>query len=423
MKKVPMSTPDLQTPLSGGDSAGAAVGSGPLAGVRIVDLTTIVLGPLATLTLAGLGAEVIKIEAPDGDNVRNAGVTRRPNMGHVFLHGNRGKQSLVLDLKIEAAREALLRILEDADVFVSNVRPAAMKRLGLGIEALQQVNPRLIQITACGYGSAGPYADKPAYDDLIQGAVGIPWLNRMHGSSEPRYVPLSLADRVSGLHVVYAVTAALYARERTGVGQHVEVPMFESLAHFVLADHLAGKTFEPELGPAGYDRLLSQNRRPYATADGHLCVLIYNDKQWRSFLAAIGQPERFEDDRFRSQRQRSVNIDFIYGWVGEVMATRTTSQWCDVLTAIDVPHQVPNSIDDLLADPHLLATGFLSSETHPTEGTLRTLGNPTVWSGTPTGSLSPAPNLGEHSLSVLARAGYSAQEIDALIAAGAAMVQ
>jgi crotonobetainyl-CoA:carnitine CoA-transferase CaiB-like acyl-CoA transferase len=393
-----------------------AKGSGPLAGVRIIDLTTIVLGPLATLTLAGLGAEVIKIESPEGDNVRNAGVMGAPDMGHVFLHGNRGKKSVVLDLKDAPSREALLRLLTDADVFISNVRPAAMKRLGLGLEVLSAANPRLIQITACGYGSAGPYADKPAYDDLIQGAVGIPWLNQQHGATEPRYVPLSLADRVSGLHVVYAVTAALYAREKTGVGQHVEVPMFESLAHFVLADHMAGKTFEPDLGAAGYDRLLSRNRRPYATVDGHLCVLIYNDKHWRSFLAAIGQPEQFADERFGSQRQRSLNIDFIYGWVGNAMATRTTAEWIALLTAIDIPHQIPNSIDDLLADPHLLATGFLGTEEHPTEGTLRTLGIPTVWSGTPTAGLSPAPNLGEHTIPVLEGAGYSLGQIDALIA-------
>ncbi|MDB5998792.1 MAG: L-carnitine dehydratase/bile acid-inducible protein, partial [Rhizobacter sp.] len=305
--------------------------AGPLAGVRIVDLTSIVLGPLATLTLAGLGAEVIKVEAPEGDNVRNAGVMKNPGMGHVFLHGNRGKKSIVLDLKKASAREALLRLLTDADVFISNVRPAAMKRLGLGSEALQAANPRLIQITACGYGSAGPYADKPAYDDLIQGAVGVPWLTQQHGASVPSYVPLSLADRVSGLHVVYAVTAALYARERDGKGQQVEVPMFESIAHFVLADHMAGQTFDPPQGPAGYDRLLSTNRRPYKTTDGYLSVLIYNDRQWLSFLDAIGQRALFEDPRFCSQRQRSLNIHFIYGWVAEVMATRSSADWQQLL--------------------------------------------------------------------------------------------
>ncbi len=238
-----------------------------------------------------MGAEIIKVEALDGDNVRLAGSAVNDNMGHVFLHGNRGKQSVALHLKKPAAREALLRLLKDADVFLCNVRPAAMQRLGLGSEALQEANPRLIQVTACGYGSRGPLADRPAYDDLIQGAVGIPMLMQQHTGEAPRYVPLSIVDRVAGLHAVYAITAALYARERTGEGQFVEVPMYEAAAHFVLADHMAGATFEPPLGTAGYDRLLSTNRRPYRTADGHLCVLIYNDKHWRAFFTALGSPE------------------------------------------------------------------------------------------------------------------------------------
>jgi crotonobetainyl-CoA:carnitine CoA-transferase CaiB-like acyl-CoA transferase len=394
--------------------------TGPLAGIRIVDLTSIVLGPLASQTLASLGADVIKVEAPEGDNVRSAGVALGDGMGHVFLHGNRGKKSIVLDLKKPAARSALAKLLTQADVFICNVRPAAMKRLGLGQEHLQALNPRLIQITACGYGSAGPYADKPAYDDLIQGATAIPWLTLQHGAPVPSYVPLSLADRVTGLHVVYAVTAALYARERTGAGQHVEVPMFESVAHFVLADHMAGETFDPGYGPAGYDRLLSTNRRPYKTADGYLSVLIYNDKQWRSFLAAIGQPQMFADPRFSSQRNRSLNIHFIYGWVSEVMAERTTGEWQTLLSGADIPFQVPNSLEDLLSDPHLLATGFLGSEDHPTEGRVRTLGSPTTWSGTPTGRISHAPRLGEHTVEVLRSAGYTEEQIGQMLAEGSA---
>ena len=393
--------------------------TGPLAGVRVIDLTTIVLGPLATLTLAELGAEIIKIEAPEGDNVRYAGVMRNPGMGHVFLHGNRGKKSVVLDLKKASAREALLELVLNADVFLSNVRPAAMKRLGLGADALAKANPRLIQVTACGYGSKGPYADKPAYDDLIQGAAGIPWLMQQYGAEAPSYAPLSLADRVTGLHVVYAITAALFARERSGEGQNVEVPMFESVAHFVLADHMAGQTFDPAPSRAGYDRLLSTNRRPYKTADGHLCVLIYNDKHWRSFFTAIGQPEMLGDERFSTQRNRSMNIHEVYGFVAEVMATRTTSQWQSLLDAIDIPNQVPNSMDDLLSDPHLLATGFIGEEDHPSEGRLRTIGSPTVWSGAPAAPLSPAPRLGQHTAEVLRQAGLSDEQIGRMEAEGA----
>jgi crotonobetainyl-CoA:carnitine CoA-transferase CaiB-like acyl-CoA transferase len=392
----------------------------PLSGVKIVDLSTIVLGPLATLTLAGLGAEVIKVEAPEGDNVRNAGVMKHEDMGHVFLHGNRGKKSVVLDLKQPSAKSALLQLLRQADVFICNVRPAAMKRLGLGTEELAAVNDRLIQVTASGYGSKGPYADKPAYDDLIQGATGVPWLMQKHTGGEPRYAPLSLADRVTGLHVVYAVTAALYARERSGKGMQVEVPMFESVAHFVLADHLAGETFQSALGPAGYDRLISQNRRPYPTADGYLCVLIYNDKQWRRFLDAIGQPELFEQDpRFSSQSSRSHHIHEVYGFVGEVMKTRTTQEWVELLQKLDIPNQIPSSLEDLLADPHLHATGLIGEEEHPSEGRLRTLGSPTSWSQAAPAKLRPAPRLGEHSVEELKQAGVQQRRIDEMLATGA----
>lgn len=405
----------------------AETNNAPLSGVRILDLSSIVLGPLATTTLAGLGAEVIKIEAPEGDNVREAGSMRHDErgnehvkMGHVFMHNNRGKKSLVLDLKKPAARQALLRLMKDADVFLSNVRPAAMKRLGLDYTAMAAVNPRLIYVTACGYSARGPYADRPAYDDLIQGATGIPWLMQQYGAAKPLYAPVSLADRVTGLHVVYAISAALFARERSGLGQEIEVAMFESVAHFVLADHMAGSTFEPAEGDAGYDRLLSPDRRPYETADGYLCVLIYNDKHWREFFKAIGKPEQFStDERFSSQRNRSRNIREVYAWVGSIMRTRTTAQWQALLDEADIPYQVVNSMEALLNDPHLNATGFIGEEVHPTEGRLRTLGSPTTWSDTPLPALSPAPRLGEHSVGVLLEIGYSKEEVQQLLDEGA----
>jgi crotonobetainyl-CoA:carnitine CoA-transferase CaiB-like acyl-CoA transferase len=412
---------------------------GPLAGVRILDLSSIVLGPLATLTLAGLGAEVIKIEAPEGDNVREAGSMRvdprgdeHEKMGHVFMHNNRGKKSVVLDLKKASAREALLTLAKDADVLLSNIRPAAMDRLGLGYEALAAVNPRLVYVTACGYSARGPYADRPAYDDLIQGATGLPWLMQQYGTGAPMFAPVSLADRVTGLHVAYAISAALFARERNGTGQHIEVSMFESVAHFVLADHLAGRTFAPGAqgervstgengaGEAGYDRLLSPHRRPYRTADGYLCVLIYNDKHWRTFMAAIGQPDLFGDSLFSSQRNRSRRIREVYAWVAGIMPTRTTEQWKALLDTADIPYQAVNSIEDLLDDPHLNATGFIGEELHPTEGRIRTLGNPTTWSGTPLPPLAPTPRLGEHSVDVLLAAGYTHEKVQRLLDEGAA---
>ena len=392
---------------------------GPLAGVRILDLTSVVMGPFATQILAELGAEVIKVESPAGDDMRHVGPMRNPGMGHIFLHANRGKRSVVLDLKTPAAREALLRMARDFDVLISNMRPAAMKRLGLGYETVAARNPQIIYVSCCGFGQRGAYAAKPAYDELIQGAAGVPWLMQEHGAAAPSYAPVLLADRLTSVHAAYAVAAALYARERTGSGQAVEVPMFEAVAQFILGEQLSGLTFDPPLGDAGYARLA--HRRPYPTKDGHLCVLVYKDKHWKSFLAAVGEPERLEqDERFATPTSRAQHIDEVYAYVADVMRTRTTAEWRAVLDEADIPNQPMNSPADLLADPHLRGAGFIGDEEHPTEGRLRTMRAPTSWSGTPPGRLAPAPRLGEHTVEVLRDAGYSDPEIEALLREGAA---
>ena len=402
-------------------TASAAGFSGPLAGVKVLDLTSVIMGPFATQILAQLGADVIKIESPEGDNMRHVGPMHHAGMGHIFLHANAGKRSIVLDLKRAEARDAMLALIEHCDVFISNVRPAALARLGLDDAALRARCPRLVHVSCVGFDPRGPDAAKPAYDDLIQGATGIPWLMQRYGASEPCYAPITLADRVTGLHAMYAVSAALFARERTGKGQTVIVPMFESMAQFVLGDHMAGLTFDPPRGEPGYARLLTPHRKPYATRDGLLCVLIYNDRQWRSFFEAIGEGEGLaRDPRFATHGARAVHIDAVYEQVAHLMKQRSTAEWRALLDAADVPNMPMNGPADLLASAQLQATGFVQDTMHPTEGTLRTLATPTRWSDTPPARhLRPAPRLGEHTREVLAEAGYDDARIDTLLASGA----
>jgi len=397
--------------------------AGPLAGVRILDLTTVILGPFATQILAGLGAEVIKVESPEGDDMRHVVPMRSPGMGHIYLHLNRGKKSLVLDLKHPKAREALLRLVPGADVFISNIRPQALERLRLDYASLSAIQPRLIYVNCCGFSPRGPSAGRPAYDDLLQGTAGMSWLLQKYTGGEPGYAPTALADRVTGLNAAYAVCAALYAREKTGRGQCVDVPMLDAIAQFILGDHMGGLTFAPPRGDPGYARFLTRHRRPYRTKDGYLCVLIYNDKQWRSFFAAIGDPEGIERDRrFSTHTNRAASIDEVYAWVAETMQTRTTAEWRELLEKADIPNAPMNSPAELLADPDLAATGFLTLEDHPTEGRMHVMGTPTAWSATPPDGASPAPRLGEHSAALLAEAGYTDEEIRALAAARATVL-
>lgn len=392
--------------------------SGPLAGVRVLDLTINVLGPVCTQLLGDMGADVIKVEAPEGDQNRMNGPARTPGMSPFFLIMNRNKRSVVLDLKQPAGREALLRLAAGADVLVYNVRPQAMARLGLTYEDIAAVNPKIIYVGAYGYGQRGPYAAKAAYDDLIQGAVGLPALAMQAGSDVPRYAPSPLADRICGLATVNAVTAALYWRERTGEGQSIEVPMFETMAQFTLSDHMCGRTFHPAVGPAGYARMLSPNRRPYATSDGHLCVLVYNDKQWQTFFRLIGREEVMQDPRFATIAGRTEHIDELYRMLADVMRTRTTAEWTGLLEAADIPVMTMHTIDSLIDDPHLQAVGLLEPVDHPTEGRLTQIGVPSTWSRSQPRVTRHAPRAGEHGREVLEEAGYSAGEIDALAAAG-----
>jgi crotonobetainyl-CoA:carnitine CoA-transferase CaiB-like acyl-CoA transferase len=393
--------------------------SGPLDGVRVIDLTSVILGPYATQILGDLGADIIKVEPPEGDNMRHGAPMKSPGMGHIFLHLNRNKRSVVLDLKQPRGREALLKLAERADVLVYNVRPQAMARLGLTYDDVRAVNERIVYVGAYGFAQDGPYAAKPAYDDLIQGMVALPTLLELAGADRPRFVPSTLADRVTGLNAVNAITAALFYRERTGKGQAVEVPMFESLAQFVLGDHMAGRTFEPPIAPMGYARMLAPDRNPYATKDGYLCLLVYNDKQWRAFFRLLGREEMFESDaRFSTQRRRSEHYAETYAFVAEQLKTRTSAEWLAALTEADIPVMPLNTLEGLLEDEHLNRTGFFSTVEHPSEGAIRTMRVPSRWSESAPEEMRPAPRLGEHSAEVLREAGYSDAAIEALAAAG-----
>lgn len=387
---------------------------GPLNDVTILDLTSVLMGPYATQILADMGANVIKVESPDGDIVRQIGPGRTPGMGGMFLNANRGKRSIALDLKKPEGRDALLRLAKQAHAIVYNVRPQAMARLGLDYETLKAVNPGIVYVGVFGFGQTGPYAAKPAYDDLIQGAATIPTLLAAAGDGKPRYVPITMADRVVGLMASNAILGGLMHQQRTGVGQRIDVPMFESMADFVLVDHLGGLTYEPPLDHGGYSRLLSKHRRPYQTSDGYLCVLIYNDKHWRSFFEAIDRPDYLAQPRFANHAARHVHIDEIYEEVGRIFLSRTTAEWRELLERADIPVMPLHTLETILDDPHLNAVGFFKTIEHPVEGTIRQTQVPSTWSVTQPQAGGFAPTLGEHSHDILREAGFAEAEIEQL---------
>jgi crotonobetainyl-CoA:carnitine CoA-transferase CaiB-like acyl-CoA transferase len=398
---------------------GGAAPAGPLTGVRVIDLTSVMMGPYATMILGDYGADVIKVESPEGDVMRYAAPMRHPQMGAMYLQGNRNKRSIVLDLKKDRGRDALLRLSATADVFVHNVRPAAMRRLRLGADDLLALNSRLVYASLHGFGEQGPYAGRPAYDDLIQGMTALPALTGMI-TGEPRFSPATIADRIVGLNATHAILAALLHRERTGEGQSIEIPMFETMAQFVLGDHMAGRSFEPPIGPSGYSRLLSPDRRPYHTSDGYICALVYTDKQWNAFFRKIGQDNEAErDPRLNNMTARTQNYDFVYDWFSKVMKTHTTSDWMRFFEEADIPHAPLHDLDSLIDDRHLAAVGLIESIEHPTEGTLRVAGPAATWSKTPPSIRQYPPRLGEHGGEILREAGFSNEDIGLLVAEGA----
>lgn len=370
-----------------------ATRTGPLAGVRILDLSSVVMGPFATRHLADLGADVVKVEHPSGDVMRWIGPSRNRGMGPIYLEANHGKRSITADLTSAEDRRHVLELAAECDVFFTNIRPQALARNGLAYDDVVAVNPQVVYLAATGYSSDGPLAGRAVYDDLMQAASGISALfGEVDGT--PRYVPLNVCDRVVGMYAALATVAALHYRQATGKGQFVEVPMFEAMAQFVLGDHLGGEAFDPPAGPMRYPRLLSRSRGPYATADGHLSVVVYSDRHWRAFSALVGEPDLMDTDaRFADQQSRTVHAEAVGEYLGRHMATATSAEWTARLQASDIPVGPVNSVADLLQDPHLEKVGHFAWIDHPTEGRVRTCTSPMRFSRSPLSLPNSAPPL------------------------------
>jgi crotonobetainyl-CoA:carnitine CoA-transferase CaiB-like acyl-CoA transferase len=391
--------------------------AGPLDGIKVIEFTSVVLGPWACQILGDMGADVIKVEPPIGDTNRNLGPYKTNNdMSALYLSCNRNKRSIVLDLKSPEGKKAALKLTATADVVVHNFRPSAMSKLGLNYDSVKAGNPNVIYCGTYGYSIKGRYGDRGALDDGIQAASGIAMLmDSVYG--EPRYLPTVVADKTTGMAVVNAITAALFYRERHGEGQEVEVPMFETMVSWVMAEHMWGQAFEPPLSPAGYVRIMAKGRKPFKTKDGYISVLPYWDNHWKTFCGVVERPEMITDERFTDMKTRLKNIDHMNAAVQNALLSQTTAEWLNLLEKTNVPHMRVNTLEDLFSDPHLEESGFWQTMEHPTEGTLKFSSSPYNFSKTPTSIRLLPPRLGENSHEILKEAGYDDQEIESLLAA------
>ncbi len=388
-----------------------AKGTGPLGGVRIIDMSSVVLGPFATLILADLGAEVIKVEPPGrGDMMRYAGASPTGDLGPIYTSLNRNKRSVTIDGKTGSGRAALTALLKGADVFFHNVRLAGMERMGFGYDAVRGLKRDIVYVHCAGFGRGGPYETRQAYDDLIQGASGFAALNAMRSGGDPEYAPSLVADKTVGLFAVYATLAALFHRERTGEGQFVQVPMMESFAFFNLVENLYGETFLPGNGRLAYTRSINANRRPYPTKDGFIGLVPYNDEQWATFFELGGRPGVFDDPRFADYSSRTEHIGELYALIGEVAQTRTTDEWLEKLGEANIPAMKYNTMADVLTDPHLTAVDFFTERTHPDAGPYRSMRHPVHFSATPASVRLDPPRHGADTETVLASLGLGDAE-------------
>ncbi len=393
---------------------------GPLHGLRILDITSVVLGPYATMTLGDLGADIVKVEAPEGDMLRSIGPGRHPGMGPMHLAYNRNKRSVVLDLKQSEGRAAFLKLAETADAVVHNMRPQAVAALRLTYDDVRAVKPDIVYCGAYGYSVKGPYAARPAFDDVIQSVSGLAHLMGLT-SDAPRYAPTIIADKTTGLTLVYALLAGLIHKLRTGEGQFIEIPMFETMVSFTMSEHLWGHSFVPPNAGTGYDRVLAPERIPNRSKDGWVSLMPYSTENWNDLFRFVGRPELVGDPRFVDLGSRTVHIRTLYAIKAEVSPLHTTQAWLDYCEAHRIPAGKVNSLEDLFSDPHLQAVDFFREVEHPTEGRVVNLGIPVRFEGTPGSVRRQAPRLGEHSRDLLLEAGLTDSEIDALLAKRAAM--
>jgi len=395
--------------------------AGALDGIRVIDVTSVLMAPLATRMLADHGADVVKIEQLGGDAMRRGRPGRNPGMPGILLDLFRNTRSVALDIRSTDGLEAARRMVDGADVFVTNVRAGGLDRLGLAPDVVRSRNPGLVYCWATGFGSDGPYAGRAAYDDVIQAGSGQAWLGgQLHG--EPEYVPALIADKVGGLTIAQAVLAALLHRERTGQGQLVEVPMFETMVAFNLIEHARGHALDPPIGDFGYARLFTLARRPFPTADGWICILPYDERQWRDFFTFADRPELADRAAAKDQHSRIDDVEEVCGLVAEVTPDHTTAVWLSFCADRSIAAMAVNDLSTIQEDEHVDAVGLIETRTHPTEGPYRYVRDPVRYTATDTGLRRPAPRLGEHTDEVLAEVGYSAAEVADLRARGVAVV-